>query len=125
MFDLEIPKRPEFKHVKKKKKLIEEIVEQVPYVISCEYPYITPKTEKLKRGFGLSIEADEKVYMCYISWTPKILSKVFRSAYRQEAKIGIGTLAPGEFKKAHGVDVVIYRLGGVNEEFLKVMREYL
>lgn len=84
MLDLEISRKPEFKHIKKR--LIEEIVEQVPYVISCEYPYITPKTEKLKRKFGLSIEADEKMYMCYISWALLKVMMEYLSGTRKKSR---------------------------------------
>ena len=142
MLDLEIPFRIEFKNIKEKKKILERVIDEVPHVISHEYPYVNDLTERMKDRYGLKIEADEKIYMCYAPFSPKLLSKIFANSYKRDVKIGVGPISKGifgfemilkpkTFEKQieeivnYGNDIVIYRLGGLNERYLKVIKKYL
>ena len=142
MLDLEVPLKIEIKGTHEKKKILEKILEEADKVTTVEYPYLSNITESMKKKIGLTLESDEKIYICHTSYSPRILSKIFEKAYKRDAKIGVGTIAKGKFGferimkpkelkntlrklEEYGRDVVIYRLGGLNKEYIEIIKEFI
>lgn len=120
---------------------------------TAEYPSVGSMSQGLWESLGISYPCDayphSKIVMWYTSlipsgwlgWTKRALLKM-RRQYGERLQIGLGTIAPGVFGnepilspedlardldwlRVHGFqDVVIFRLDGLEEPYLRVLSSF-
>jgi len=153
LIDLELPflnKKLFFKNLfklRKNRALIREFLEEnKERITTAQFPLITGKI--FGRFLGLDYKTNtEKSIMCYSSIIPKFIDKAIKRQLanmknKGEYSIGVGTIATGilsnenilvpekmekdlEFLKEIGVKkVIIFRLGGLNGDYIKIIKKY-
>jgi hypothetical protein len=118
-------------HFFRNKKLIEDFIKSHK-VILCEHAF----SQSLLRLLGLSYESKNKIKMMYSSIFKPFSRKLIKA---KENKIGIGCIARGIYGnekllspeelendlrivQKSGKEAVIFRLGGLNAQYLKVIK---
>jgi len=153
LIDLELPLSKRWKmyfknifHFRKNKKIIKKFIEKnKKRITTAEYPHISSKIRKI---LGLSYNINcEKSIMFYTSVRSKKLNEKIKKNLKniktkKNYSISLGTLAVGilahepilppqnlekdlEFVKKAGFDkVIIFRLEGINKEYIQIINKF-
>jgi hypothetical protein len=153
LIDLELPLRridyifKNLPHLGKNKKIIRDFLERnKSRVTTAESPLIS--IQNLLRLIGLNYDIDyERSIMFYTStfskwWMKKTKNFIQKGKYNKESPVSLGAIAIGimgdepilspenlekdlEFCKKEGFKkIIIFRLGGLNEKYLKIIKEF-
>lgn len=155
LIDLELPLSKNWKlyiknlwHFRKNKKLIKEFLEEnKSRITTAEYPFTI--ISSLTKFMGLNYKINyERSIMWYSSMMKKSLNKIIKSNLskiknKSNYSVSLGTIAIGilgneqilpaqnlekdlEFIKKVGFKkVVIFRLGGINKNYIKILNKFI
>lgn len=112
-------------------------------VYIVQYPIVTLFGDLFK-FYGLDFPfINKKIYMTYTSMVRKPVKRIYRNIIRMSSRVALGTIAKGALgnepiltpkdldsdlklaKDTNTKEVFIYRLGGLNQRYIKVIENYI
>lgn len=131
----------------KNKRMINNFVENKPKnltLVTAEYQVNNGFLSLILRFLGVRLrKVDERIFMCYTSMARNdYWEKVMRKNIKKQKSVGLGVIAVGILgnesllssdklgrdlelaQKSKSKTVTIFRLGGLNEEYMKVINKF-